>query len=331
MRIKGITIFGIITCLLFFSIKFIVAPIYHFYTDNGLSGSSYDVLVVKRSSTAWDVIQELHRRKMIKHPLVVYYFCRLNGSADNIKAGVYSISNEDTPAYIMQKVENAKVLELPFTIIAGKRWVDIKRDLFHAQWLNVETNNKFMLLGKPIENPEGLLLADTYLYDANSRSDQLLERANRALDQYLEHRWETRAANLPYHNAYEMLIAASIIEKETAVPKERPLIASVIVNRLRRHMRLQMDPTVIYAMKEQWQGSLSKTDLKVDSPYNTYRNYGLPPTPIAMVSRASIDAASHPDNTDFLYFVAKGDGTHQFSSNYTQQQIAVQRYIKRGS
>lgn len=329
MHKTGLMVFGVFLIGLLLFALYIAKPVYLFYTEKGFSNHVDNVISVKRNSSAWDVIQQLHSHHMIQHPRVIYYFNRLNGSASLIKAGVYSISSEDTAASVMKKIEHGDVLALPFTIIAGKQWADIKQDIMRAQWLNVTTECRFSLMGKPIENPEGLLLADTYLYDANSDSDHLLERANRELNQYIEHRWNTRAPNLPFHNAYELLIAASIIEKETAVPEERALIASVIINRLKNRMRLQMDPTVIYAMDEQWNGTLSKSDLKVDSPYNTYRYAGLPPTPIAMVSRASIDAAAHPEKTSFLYFVAKGNGRHQFSTTYTQQQTAIQQFMKR--
>ena len=134
---------------------------------------------------------------------------------------------------------------------------------------------------------------------------------------------------LPYQTAYEMLIAASIIEKETAIPKERRLIAGIIINRLRKHMPLQMDPTVIYALGSQYHGTLRREDLQIDSPFNSYLHRGLPPTPIAMVDKDAIDAAAHPEPTDYLYFVATGNGSHHFSVNYEEQKQAIQYYLRK--
>ena len=180
----------------------------------------------------------------------------------------------------------------------------------------------------PLPSSEGLLLADTYQYNACSQARDVLNRAHSNLQHYLEASWQQRAANLPYKTPYDLLIAASIIEKETANSNEKRLISSVIVNRLRKFMPLQMDPTVIYGLGTAYTGKLTHNDLQIDSPYNTYRYRGLPPTPIAMVGKDAIDAAAHPASTNFLYFVARGDGTHYFSTSYNEQKSAIARYIK---
>lgn len=182
---------------------------------------------------------------------------------------------------------------------------------------------------KNYPSAEGLLLADTYQYQGGSSSKALLEQAHRNLLNYLNISWTNRAANLPYKTPYELLIAASIIEKETAIAQERKLISGVMVNRLKKKMPLQMDPTVIYGLGNQYTGKLTHNDLLIESPYNSYLNRGLPPTPIAMVGKEAIDAAAHPQLSNYLYFVAKGDGTHQFSETYEQQKQAINQYRRK--
>jgi UPF0755 protein len=177
---------------------------------------------------------------------------------------------------------------------------------------------------------EGLLLADTYHYDAGSMSNKILELANKNLNNYLNNSWLQRSKDLPYKSSYELLIVASIIEKESSIPAERRLISGVIINRLQKSMPLQMDPTVIYALGINYKGKLTKENLHIDSPYNTYLNRGLPPTPISMVGKDAIDAAAHPTFSNYLYFVARGDGSHDFSVNYEEQLQAVSRYRNLG-
>ena len=180
-------------------------------------------------------------------------------------------------------------------------------------------------------NAEGLLLADTYQYNAGSTSKTLLKQAHHNLIQYLDGVWKSRDPNLPYKTPYELLTAASIIEKETALASERQLISGVVVNRLKKGMPLQMDPTVIYSLQEKYTGKLSHNDLQVDSPYNSYKHRGLPPGPIAMVGKDSINAAAHPQWSNYLYFVARGDGGHHFSETYVQQINAINKYQHKDS
>ena len=325
---KGIVLFAFISTLLV--VSYIVIPVYEFYTKNIFSDGHSQPFVVKKNSSGWSVIKAMSAKKFIKRPLTVYYFNRLNGSFNNIKAGVYAIDTTDTPASLLTKIINGEVLQLPFALIAGKTWFDIKEEISGSKWLKPAHDVNPNVLGKYVNSTEGLFLADTYTYDAGSTALGMLKQANQALNDFLLKTWRTRASGLPYKTPYELLIAASIIEKETGAAKERAIIASVIVNRLQKRMRLQMDPTVIYALGPTWHGRLSKSDLEIASPYNTYKNLGLPPTPISMVSSQSLHAAANPLETNYLYFVSKGDGTHQFSANYKQQQFAVQRYLKRG-
>ncbi|MEX2367612.1 MAG: endolytic transglycosylase MltG, partial [Pseudohongiellaceae bacterium] len=175
-------------------------------------------------------------------------------------------------------------------------------------------------------HPEGMIFPDTYNFTRGTSDLEILRRANRLLEQVLEQEWQARDVGLPYDGPYQALIMASIIEKETAVAAEREQIAGVFVRRLQRGMRLQTDPTVIYGLGALFDGDLTRADLRRQSPYNTYLNNGLPPTPIALAGREAIAASLHPEQGDTLYFVARGDGSHQFSATLEEHNAAVQRY-----
>ena len=174
--------------------------------------------------------------------------------------------------------------------------------------------------------PEGLIFPDTYNFSRGTTDKALLERAAETMQEILAQEWPGRNVGLPYSNPYEALIMASIIEKETGLASEREQIAGVFIRRLNQGMRLQTDPTVIYGMGESYDGDLTRTDLRTATPYNTYMNSGLPPTPIALPGREAIAASLHPDQGDTLYFVARGDGSHYFSSTLQEHQQAVQQY-----
>jgi UPF0755 protein len=177
-----------------------------------------------------------------------------------------------------------------------------------------------------------MFLADTYQFHRGMSDVDLLKRAHALLQTELDTAWRERAKELPYKSAYEALIMASIVEKETALSSERPTIAGVFVQRLQKGMKLQTDPTVIYGMGDRYKGNIRRADLRRPTPYNTYTNAGLPPTPIAMVGREAIRAALHPDQSKWLYFVAKGDGSHQFSATLEAHNRAVKQYqLKRRS
>lgn len=311
------------------AVAFMALQLYGFYRVTAATVDANAILVVKKNSSGRNVVQTLYEGNLVQSPRFIYFFTRISGFLNHLKAGVYAIEPSDTASSLLKKIEHGEVLQLPFVIIAGKTWYDLLQQVQSTEWLERSSNNSYDVLGKVAATPEGLFLADTYAFDAGSSAQSIFKHANLALNDFLQKNWMNRAPGLPYLNPYELLIAASIIEKETGVANERPMIASVIANRLIKGMPLQMDPTVIYALGPKWQGTLSRTDLDIKSPYNTYKYKGLPPTPISMVSRQSIEAAAHPAQTDYLYFVAKGDGTHQFSINYKQQRLAVERYIKR--
>ncbi|WP_367605560.1 endolytic transglycosylase MltG [Legionella sp. W05-934-2] len=301
--------------------------IYQFYQPNPDGHLHSDYITIEKNTTLNQVCQQLFQKGVIKQPKLLSFWLRILGM-DKIQAGVYQFVGKNAVIQFMDDLNKGRVVQLPFVIIAGKTWSSIQTHLLSMPWLKHDLSSEVIEEISPSNTLDGLLLADTYYFTAGSKASDLIFRANQHLKTVLNKSWQSRDEGLPYKTPYEMLIAASIIEKETAIDDERPIISQVIVNRLQNHMRLQMDPTVIYALGTDYQGVLSKDDLQVKSPYNTYRYSGLPPTPIAMVSQASIEAAAHPRTGNYLYFVASGDGHHFFSSNYQQHRQAVDRYIQ---
>lgn len=288
------------------------------------------IIEIKPNSTANSLIETLASKKLIGSKHLFLNLIKFEGLAHRLKAGIYKVEPGESAQAFIYRIVAGDVITLSFKIIDGTTFAQVADNLKKAPFLNYsEMDNA--VIEKINSSVEGLLLADTYNYSAGGNSGNILRVANKKLLDYLESSWQSRSAGLPYKTSYELLIAASILEKETAKPLERQLISGVIVNRLLKHMPLQMDPTVIYALGTNYSGKLSHADLNIDSPYNTYRYRGLPPTPIAMVGKLSIDAAAHPQKSDYLYFVAKGDGSHEFSRTYMEQKSAISRYLFKGS
>lgn len=260
------------------------------------------------------------------------WYARFSGGADNIKAGEYELTPGMTPADLYQQLLEGKVKLYPLAIIEGWNFKQLRSALeSHEKIVNSLkglSNEALMAkLGFPGEHPEGRFLPDTYLFPAGTLDTEILMRAHEALQKVLETEWAQRdVSRIPYKTPYEALIMASIVEKETGVDYERQQIAGVFVRRLNKRMRLQTDPTVIYGMGDRYKGNIRRRDLKTDTPYNTYTRRGLPPTPIAMAGQAAIYAALHPDDGDTLYFVAKGDGSHYFSTTVAEHNRAVRKY-----
>lgn len=287
------------------------------------------VVVVQHSMSATQLLQKLFEQHMISSPKLLLWIMRIDQLSHHLKAGVYQVNPGEYPLEFIHRVVRGDVMHFNFTVIAGTTQKKVSDDLRKAAYLEYNPSC-WTLIGASHPNAEGLLLADTYQYQGGSNAATLLYKAHKSLMTYLNQVWETRAQELPYKTPYDLLIAASIIEKETAIPQERALIAGVVINRLRYHMPLQMDPTVIYALGDAYRGSLTHEDLLVDSPYNLYQHKGLPPTPIAMVGKEALNAAAHPVLSKYLYFVAKGDGSHQFSVTYEEQRRAINQYMHRG-
>jgi len=282
------------------------------------------------------VADDLGKAGIIEHPLVFSWYARLVGSAGKVHAGEYQISADSTPAALLEKFVAGDVRLHSFTIVEGWTFREllaalatddvIQGDLHHEDWPAIAE-----ALDTDYDDPEGLFLPETYRVPRGTTDLELLRQANALLISVLETEWAARAEDLPLSNAYEALILASIIEKETALASERPKIAGVFVRRLQQNMRLQTDPTVIYGVGEAFDGDLTRQHLRTDTPYNTYTRYGLPPGPIALPGQAAIHAAVNPADGNELFFVATGlaDGSHKFTATREAHEAAVAEYLQR--
>ena len=268
---------------------------------------------------------------LIESALRLELQARWSGAASRIKAGEYALEPGLTPIGLLDLLVAGTVVQHPFTIVEGWTFRELRRRIAESGAL-VHTleglSDEEVMVRLKLEgtHPEGRFFPETYHFPAGATDVQLLRRAFDAMSSYLQSAWARRDEGLPLSSPEEMLVLASIVEKETGVAEERARIAGVFVSRLRRSMRLETDPTVIYGLGSEFDGNLRKTDLRRDTPYNTYVRKGLPPTPIAIPSAAAIDAVMAPLEDGSLYFVATGDGRHVFSTNYEDHRKAVVRY-----
>ncbi len=291
------------------------------------------VYLLERGQNSGDLAIALYEDGVISQTKLFDLTAKWGGYSRNLKAGEYRFKDQSSIIDVLETVVKGKSLTYKITFIEGWTYKDILAEIATKknlqQTLDESPHTDFLsTLGIKQSNPEGWFFPDTYRYTKDQLDTALLTQSHEAMLQTLSSEWESRAPELPYENIYEGLIAASIIQKESGVESEFATISGVIVNRLRRGMRLQMDPTVIYGLGDDYTGKIKKSDLKRDTEYNTYTRYGLPPTPIAMPGLAAIRAALQPETTSALYFVAKGDGTHQFSDNFEDHQVAVREYRK---
>ncbi len=277
--------------------------------------------------------QQMTAQGIFSHP---YYFIALAYLQDDqtrIKAGEYELTPDMTPGAVLARITSGKVAEYRITFVEGWTFrqalatLDAHEHFGGAGLATLSDADLMAQLGRPGEHPEGRFFPDTYQFPRKTQGLDVLKRAMERMDMILAEEWDARQPELPIASAYEALILASIIEKETAVAAERPAIGGVFVRRLQRGMRLQTDPTVIYGLGERYDGNIRRADLREATPYNTYVISGLPPTPIALSGRAAINAALQPAQGDALYFVAKGDGSHVFSRTLDEHNRAVRRYI----
>ena len=262
------------------------------------------------------------------------WLARLMGKAAQIKAGSYEVESGVTPWQLLEKLTRGDTNQGELMLTEGKTFADFRQMVDASPDIRHEstglTNAELMVkLGIEVPHPEGLFFPDTYLFSKNASDLSIYKRAHLLMIRRLEPEWGNRAADLPYKTPYEALIMASIIEKETGLPADRDQIAAVFVNRLRVGMPLQTDPAVIYGVRH-FDGNLRKRDLQTDSPYNTYLRAGLPPTPIALPGQAALHAALHPAVSDKFYFVARGDGSSEFSRTLEEHNRAVVKYQKKG-
>lgn len=259
------------------------------------------------------------------------FYDLFTGVSQRIHVGEYQLGPGDTLLTVLARLEQGEVIQRTFTLVEGWNIRELRAALAELPGLAHETRDwddgrLMQALGQPDWHPEGWFAPDTYFYVKGDADLTVLRRAFERQQALLEDVWEQRQPGLPLDSAYEALILASIVEKETGVPDERGEIAGVFVSRLRKGMRLQTDPTVIYGMGADYQGNIRRRDLRTPTPYNTYVIKGLPPTPIAMPGADALLAAVQPEDTEALFFVARGDGSHQFSATLEEHEAAVRRY-----
>jgi UPF0755 protein len=288
-------------------------------------------LEIKHGSSLRTVARQLADEKLVVEPWSFVFLVRLLGKANEIKAGNYLLEGEITPYQLFLKLTRGDVTQSQVVFIEGWTFRQMRKALNdnpavrHAT-LNLADQEILRQIEAGEGAAEGLFFPDTYYFSSGMSDISILKRSYRIMQTRLNEAWNGRAPNLPYAGPYEALTMASIVEKETGQASERPMIASVFINRLALGMRLQTDPTVIYGVGEAYDGKLHKSNLLEDTPYNTYTRGGLPPTPIAMPGWESIQAALHPAKSTALYFVAKGNGTHYFSGSLTEHNRAVAHY-----
>lgn len=268
-------------------------------------------------------------------PRLLYWIARIGGRADRIVAGSYVAAEGITPWLLILKIANGEVTRSDILLVEGWNFRQVRAAVEAHPYLLKDTEGMgdtelLAAIGATESHPEGLFFPDTYVFDRHSSALAVFREAYRAMQRKLEEAWNMRDPATPLKTPYEALILASIIEKETGQAQERGLVASVFSNRLRIGMRLQTDPTVIYGFGEGFEGRLRRRHLDTDHDYNTYMRGGLPPTPIAMPGWHSLEAAVKPVQSEYLYFVARGDGTSVFSRNLTDHNRAVNQYQRGG-
>ena len=308
---------------------------WHGYTrfkSEALVGERELVLVLKPGTGFAGLLGELENLGLPRAP---YWQWRLLerelGVAKNLKAGEYQLSPQMSAPQILQLLASGKVVQHRFTILEGTRFADLRLALAAngvlQQTIGGLSDAEILArIGAVESHAEGLFLPETYHFPRGFSDLELLGQAYWAMQRELQSAWDEREAGLPIDDVYSALILASVVEKESGAIEEQPMVAGVFVNRLRIGMRLQSDPTVIYGLGDSFDGNLRRVHLRTDNPYNSYTRSGLPPTPIAMPGPAAIRAVLHPARTEALYFVARGDGRHQFSRTLQEHNRAVRRY-----
>lgn len=289
------------------------------------------VVELPAGASATAMANRLHRAGMLDRPREFVWYLRYHDMAQRLKPGEFQIEPSWDFPQLAHALVSGRNVTYPFVIIPGETLSQVRKRIENLPNINqVLDNQAWLSLGSRLgvtDNLEGWLLPETYYYHKGETDLALVQRALDAMQRVLEQEWANRAGGLPLKTPYEALILASIVEKETGAAHERHQVSGVFVRRLQKGMRLQTDPTVIYGMGDLYQGRIGRAGLDTPTPYNTYRIHGLTPTPIAMPSREAIHASLHPDDSDALYFVAKGNGEHHFSSTLEEHNRAVRRYI----
>jgi len=290
-------------------------------------------LEVRYGDSIHSVARKMQEQGLIQYPQLLTVYARLFDMANKIKAGEYQVKSGDFPLLVLDNIVKGKVLQYAVTMIDGSTAKEAIQALHKAKGIvkTIEPNQHAAILKAVGADPkyqhiEGLFYPDTYHYSTGMKDTDILKVAYQKMQDVLATAWAANEKELPYKSAYEVLIMASIIERETSVGAEREQIAGVFVERLLKGMKLQTDPTVIYGMGDKYKGNIRRKDLLNPTPYNTYTIKGLPPTPIALPNQASIVAALNPLLNGNIYFVAKGDGYHKFSKTLAEHNQAVREF-----
>lgn len=308
------------------------------FADAPLASAKPDAsIVVARGDSFASVLGKLHAAgESPAHDVEWRLLARQLGTAGHLQVGEYALGPGTTPRDLLLRMRDGKVISHRFTIVEGWNIRDLRAALAKAEPLGHDTAalddaGLMKELGFAGQHPEGRFLPETYLYTRGDSDLDVLARAHAAMQQALDEAWKARAPGLPLKSQDEALTLASIVEKETGVAGDRSRIAGVFVNRLAKGMRLETDPTVVYGLGAQYDGNIRKRDLQADTPYNTYRIAGLPPTPISMPGKAALQAATHPAPGDAVYFVSSGDGSGRslFAATYAEHQANVRAYLAR--
>ncbi len=301
------------------------------FKNSSINLNHEQVFVIAPGSSLNKIAYAMQAEGLIDQPRYLTLLGRWYGHAAKLKVGEFLLTPGMTPLQVLDKIVAGDVLQYSLTVVEGWSFKQMLQAVHSNEKLKHELKGLsaeqiMQKLGKPGEHPEGRFLPETYYFTAGMTDVDFLKRAYEAMQQELQQAWQQRDEGLPYQSAYDALIMASIIEKETAVPSERAEIAGVFVRRLQKNMRLQTDPTVIYGIGESYDGNIRRRDLRRDTAYNTYTRHGLTPTPIALPGVDAIHAALHPAKGDSLYFVSKGNGSHYFSATLKEHIKAVRKY-----
>lgn len=314
---------------------FVVAGLFAYYANSPipLERAPFE-FSLKQGSSLKSAARQIRQAGGLNNEWLFVLLARSLGKAGQIKPGNYQLEHEVTPLKLLSMISKGQIEQSSLTIIEGSTFkqlrlaMDADPTLRHDA-MSLSDAEILKRIGASETSAEGLFFPDTYNYDKGSSDLAVLKRAYQLMQRQLHENWKQRDAGLPFDSPYQALILASIVEKETGQPVDRPMIASVFINRLRKNMRLQTDPSVIYGMGEKFKGNLQRRDLTTDTPYNTYTRNGLTPTPIALPGLAAIQAVLHPAPGKALYFVARGDGSSQFSNTLIEHNNAVNRYQKK--
>jgi len=333
---KVLKLFAVLS-LLFSLVVVAIGVYFHHWMDQQFQApftQETQVIRVKPGQTPYSVIKTIQTEQetslMGTDWRWLKLWLKLNPEYTQIKRGTYKIEAGDSLEMILAKFVSGKEFLYQITLIEGETYKQWLQRLKKSQLIQDDIDQVELLKSWNSEHNymEGLLLPETYSYSLDDKVSDVLRRSYQAMNKVIEEHWDNREQGLPFKNPYEALIMASIVEKESGVAFERPMIASVFINRLRKRMKLQTDPTVIYGMGDSFDGDIRRKDLRAHTAYNTYVIKALPPTPIAMASLQSFLAVLHPDHTRYLYFVATGkNGEHYFSKNLKEHNRAVRKYI----